>query len=167
MNEPNLQNVDKDPIEARRLRDLLLDKPGEQPLIEADYAALERRAQREANAIDDAVMATAAKRQIPQPQPKNGVIIDLLRVYVRTGATQLSVAPGYLGLQRSRREIVVERVGALGFKKVVMLRQYRDAVQKYGDGYRKQRRAVDALKSKILKFLPEGITLEEALAVLP
>ena len=68
-----------------------------------------------------------------------------------------------VGVVVSRRTVVARAVQKLGKERIMVIAHYK-AVPKNGN--RKQRKIAESLRRQINRFLPKGVTLDEAVAVL-
>lgn len=124
--------------------------------LDADYPSMEAR-------VAQSMVDTFSKKQVHIPIPKNSMVLEGAGADVHSGATRVEIAPGYIGVTRSRREVVEEAVSKLGRAKIVLLAQYKSIPE---NGNRRTRNVAKALLRKIKTFLPKGVTLDEALQVL-
>lgn len=128
--------------------------PGRVTMPGVDYHKLEHQA---AAMMDKMEIPPGGKLVVPGGVVDEGMSLS-------SGVDSAHIAPPIgVALKKSRRQILVEALNHLATEQVRMIARYKSLVP-FTD--RKARRLKDHLKGKIGKFLPRGVSLDEAMAVI-
>lgn len=164
-----MQNIPLRTEEAKQIRDALAEKT---PDLGIDYASLEQRVASEHGfSPEDMTVGGIAKasmdsfdREKPYGSslPAGTAILDG-GTRVSTGIEGSMVTDEAVGVVVSRRAVVVRAVQKLSRDQLMVLAHYKALPR---NGNRRQRKIAESLLRQIRRFLPKGITLDEAVAVL-
>lgn len=160
---PALQNIPIRTEEAKEIRDAFAK---EVPPVGADYGEVERRvaAAMGLGNVEQVVMDAYDREKPYGGGLPAGMAILKDEAFVPGRGKKTRVASAPVGVVISRRQVVETALAKLGRDKLQVIANYKGVP---AHGNHRMRRIKKALHRQIMKFLPKGITLDEAMAVLP
>lgn len=160
--EPVIQNIPLRTEEGKQLAKALRET---EEVTYQDLSALETRLAEVLENDPTTVVVTGVAPTVTHPlnvEPQSVVLYDEAHV-LSSGAEYPMMSDQPVEMVVPRKETVVREVSRLGQDKIQILARYK-AVPKNGN--RRMRKIRSALARKIFRFLPKGVTLEEAVGVL-
>lgn len=177
--EPNLQNTPLRTEEAKELRDAFASDvvmPADYSPVEARIAAsmmsveMSDKEKQVAQAMGLGGLAQASMDAYDREKPyggglpKNTAVLSGHEHVVGVTGDRSMVTDAPVGVVVSRKAQVERELAKLKHPQLVLIATYKHVPK---NGNRRQRKMAESLLKRVRKFLPKGITIDEAMAVLP